>query len=147
MARTEAPPPDEVRRRWPYNWLPSDRAHALYEAKVGGGLYVGVGVLILVMAASELRGSDGLGQKAFWLTLIVAGLAQVANGLRYSTFCFWWGGVNPWWMRVEWTRPLRVVARHGGRTVQAVDAFGNRWTGLIAVLSLAISILGVVFFR
>lgn len=138
---TEPPSRERVVELWPYGWTPIDDEHALYEARAGAGIY-------FVAALGTTGFGAGIwtvGVPAIGGVLVLVGLAQLVWSIRYSTFCFWWAGHNPWWMRIPWLRPVRVAATIAGQAVQRADELGRRWRGLVSLLSLLLGILVFLF--
>ncbi|CAN5839665.1 hypothetical protein BH23ACT8_BH23ACT8_03150 [soil metagenome] len=141
----EAPSREELEARWPYWWLPNSADHALYEARVGGGGRFLIGLLTLTAPFVLLWPLDGeLWLSVLSLVLVVTGGSQAVSAIRYATYCYWWAGVNPWWVRTNWLRPVRGVVLAAGTTARTVDAFGRNWAGLVSVLSLVLAVLALV---
>lgn len=138
----EAPSRAELEAKWPYWWQPTSRDHALYEARMGGGVRFLVGVLTLTAPLILLWPVVG----GRWLAvlsavLVITGTSEAVAAIRYSTYCYWWAGLNPWWVRTDWLRPVRSMVLGAGTAARTVDAFGREWAGLIAVLALLLTVV------
>lgn len=150
----EPPPQEWVKESWPYSWQPTDRDHALYEARFGGQVQTLVGLLSFVVGiylATADPASVGLNRPGLVIVgfvVIVAGVLQVLSGLRYSMFCYWWAGESPWWMRPPSPFTLIEVSfAKAGNVVAALDRFGRKYAGILALLSVLGTVLALALSR
>jgi hypothetical protein len=125
---------------WPYFWTPRDDQHALYEAKVGGTIYLTSGLLILAGGVVVAVAADKAGEYGVSAAMLLFGLSTSIWAIRYSANCYLWVSerIGP---PANIGRAVPMLLHTTGTGISALDRFGQRWGGLINLVAL---ILGVV---